>query len=96
MEDKEQVEKTIKRGTRNGSRSKRYTYDEKLRAVKLHLEEGFKGELVCAETGVSASSLVKWTRRYRAEGEMGLRRESWPPPGRRQPSRDRLGRRSWR
>src|SRR5580658_5708801 len=85
MEDKEQVEKTIKRGSRNGSRSKRYTYDEKLRAVKLHLEEGFKGDLVCAETGVSASSLVKWTRRYRKEGEMGLRREATPRPGRRLP-----------
>jgi len=92
MEDKEQVEKTVKRGTRNGSRSKRYTYDEKLRAVKLHLEEGFKGELVCAETGVSASSVVKWTRRYRAEGEMGLRRESSPRPGRRLPGpvRDKI------
>ena len=32
---KESVEKAVKRGSRTGSRSKRYTYDEKLRAVKL-------------------------------------------------------------
>ena len=85
MDQKESVEKAGKRGTRNGSRSRRYTYDEKLRAVKLFVEEGFKAELVCAETGVSASSLVKWTKRYREQGEMGLRREATPRPGRRLP-----------
>jgi len=83
MDEKEEVEKAVNRGSRNGSRSKRYTYDEKLRAVKLFVEEGFNGELVCTETGVSGSSLAKWTRRYRDEGEMGLRREATPRPGRR-------------
>jgi len=81
MDEKEEVEKAVNRGSRNGSRSKRYTYDEKLRAVKLFVEEGFNGELVCTETGVSGSSLAKWTRRYRDEGEMGLRREATPRPG---------------
>jgi len=85
MDEKEEVEKAVKRGSRTGSRSKRYTYDEKLRAVKLHAEEGFSGELVCAETGVSASSLIKWSKRYREEGEMGLRRQATPRPGRRLP-----------
>ena len=82
MEDKEQVEKTVKRGGRTGPRRKRYTYEEKLRAVKLHLEEGFNAVLVCQETGVSPSSLGGWLARYRKEGEMGLRRESSPRPGR--------------
>ncbi len=85
MDQKEEVEKSAKRGSRTGSRSNRYTYDEKLRAVKLHVEEGFGGELVCKETGVSTSSLAKWTKRYREQGEMGLRRESTPRPGRRLP-----------
>jgi len=83
MDEKEEVEKAVKRGSRSGSRRKRYTYDEKLRAVKLHAEEGFNGELVCAETGVSVSSLMTWCRRYRENGEMGLRREATPRPGRR-------------
>jgi transposase InsO family protein/transposase-like protein len=85
MDEKEEVEKSVKRGSRTGSRSKRYTYDEKLRAVKLHLEEGFKAELVCAEMGVSASSLAKWTKSYRDQGEIGLRKEATPRPGRRLP-----------
>ncbi len=83
MDDKEQVEKTIKRGPQRGSRQRRYSFDEKLRAVKLHLEEGFKSELVCAETGVSGSSLVLWVRAYRREGELGLRQQASPRPGRR-------------
>ena len=83
MEEKESVEKAVKRGSRTGSRRRRYTYEEKLRAVKLHLEEGFKVELVCEETGVSTSSLGMWLRDYRSEGEMGLRRQASPRPGRR-------------
>jgi len=85
MEDKEQVEKTVKRGSRTGTRRKHYTYEERLRAVKLRLEEGFNVELVCQETGVSTSSLGAWLAQYRKEGEMGLRRESSPRPGRRLP-----------
>jgi transposase-like protein len=85
MEDKEQVEKTVKRGGRTGPRRKRYTYEEKLRAVKLHVEEGFNAALVCQETGVSPSSLGAWLAEYRKRGEVGLKRESAPPPGRRQP-----------
>jgi transposase InsO family protein len=83
MDEKESVEKSVKRGCRAGTRMRRYTFEEKLRAVKLHLEEGFKGDLVCAETGVSESSLTVWVRHYRREGEMGLRRQASPRPGRR-------------
>jgi hypothetical protein len=81
MEDKEQVEKTVNRGGRTAPRRKRYTYEEKLRAVKLHLEEGFNAVLVCQETGVSPSSLGGWLARYRKDGEMGLRRGWGGPPG---------------
>jgi len=83
MDEKEPVEKTVRRGSRAGSRRRRYTYDEKLRAVKLRQEEGFGLELVCAETGVSMTSLGVWLRQYKAEGEMGLRRQAAPRPGRR-------------
>ena len=65
MEDKEQVEKPIKRGSRTGTRRKHYTYEEKLRAVKLRLEEGFGFDLVCAETGVSTTSLGVWLKQYK-------------------------------
>ena len=72
MDQKEEVEKAVKRGSRAGCRQKRYTFEEKLRAVKLHLEEGFICKMVCEETGVSTSSLAVWVRDYRKEGEMGL------------------------
>jgi transposase InsO family protein len=85
MDEKEEVEKAVKRGGRSGTRRKRYTFEEKLRAVKLHVEEGFKVELVSVETGVSTSSLAVWVRDYRREGEMGLRRQAAPRPGRRLP-----------
>ena len=85
MDERETVEKSVKRGLQRGSRHNRYSFDEKLRAVKLHLEEGFKSELVCAETGVSASSLAVWVRAYRKDGEMGLRQQASPRPGRRLP-----------
>jgi transposase-like protein len=81
MDEKETVEKSVKQGRQRGSRHNRYSFDEKLRAVKLHLEEGFKAELVSAETGVSGSSLALWVRSYRKDGEMGLRRESSPGRG---------------
>ncbi len=83
MDEKESVEKAVKRGGRTGPRRKQYTFEEKLRAVKLHLEEGFKVELVSEETGVSTSSLGAWLRDYRREGELGLRRQAAPRPGRR-------------
>jgi transposase-like protein len=82
MDEKKSVEKALKRGSPTGTRRKRYTFEEKLRAVKLHLEEGFKAELVSVETGVSTSSLGTWLRDYRKEGEMGLRRQASPRPGR--------------
>jgi transposase InsO family protein len=85
MDERETVEKSVKQGRERGSRHNRYSFDEKLRAVKLHLEEGFKAELVCAETGVSGSSLAVWVRAYRKDGEMGLRQQASPRPGRRLP-----------
>ena len=85
MDEKESVEKAVKRGGPEGTRRKRYTFDEKLRAVKVHLEEGFIAEMVCRETGVSTSSLGAWLHQYRSEGESGLRRQASPRPGRRLP-----------
>ena len=49
------------------------TFDERLRAVKLHLEEGFTQEMVTQEMGVSLAAIGKWVQRYRREGEEGLK-----------------------
>ena len=51
---------------------RRFTVDEKLKAIRLHLEEGFSLSLVCEELGVSKSSLDHWLQAYRLGGEAGL------------------------
>jgi transposase len=53
-----------------------FTFEQRLRAVKLHLEEGFTQEMVAQETGVSSAAIYKWTRRYRLCGEEGLKDRS--------------------
>jgi transposase InsO family protein len=50
-----------------------WTFAERLRAVKLHLEEGFTQELVASEMGVSSAAVYKWTKQYRLQGEEGLK-----------------------
>jgi len=59
---------------------------EKLRAVRLHREEGFSQALVCQELGISKSILGLWLQQYRLAGEAGLqptgrggRRPKLPP-----------------
>jgi len=51
----------------------RRTFDERLRAVKLHLEEGFTIALVAQEMGVSQPAIDKWLSNYRRHGEAGLK-----------------------
>ena len=75
MKDKKQ-ENGAKTGVvpRQRDGGKRYSVEQKLRAVKLYLEEGYPRDLVQRETGVGTSSLWVWLRQYRKEGEAGLRR----------------------
>lgn len=78
MSENETVEKKRKKSTsppRGGApkKSNRRAFEDRLRAVKLHLEEGFTQENVAREMGISKASLTKWLARYRAEGEEGLK-----------------------
>jgi transposase InsO family protein len=86
MNEQTKAEQNPPRRGRHGPERRRYTYDEKLRAVKLHLEEGFTERLVSEETGVCVSTLSSWVIRYRKEGELGLRGQAAPRPGRRLPA----------
>jgi transposase InsO family protein len=85
MNDNEPVEKKKSNNTsppRGGPPKKNppRTFEERLRAVKLHLEEGFTQELVAQEMGISSAAVHKWVRRYRLHGEEGLKSRA---PGRR-------------
>jgi len=64
-----------------------FTFEERLCAVKLHLEEGFTQEMVGQEMGISSAAVYKWTRQYRLHGEealksqgRGKRRPKMPEP----------------
>ncbi len=84
MQDHELVEKIEKQNKssapRGGPPAKRliFSFEQKLRAVKLHLEEGFPQELVARELGISNAAVYKWTKRYRDQGEEGLKSSFCP------------------
>lgn len=87
MEEKhEKVEKQKREGpprgaARRGKTSHRYSFDVKLKAVKLYLEEGFTNPQITEELKLGPSTLAVWVREYRAHGEAGLRRRPGPPDG---------------
>jgi transposase InsO family protein len=60
------------RGAGGAKKMRRFTVAEKLRAVRLHVEEGFSLNLVSQELNVSKSSLQLWLHAYRLGGEAGL------------------------
>jgi transposase-like protein len=79
-------------GAKGESRTRRYSRETKLRAVRLVLEEGFARKDVGREIGVCKSCLNRWVRNYRLERNAGL--EDRPPRSlkrRRCPSRSSSG-----
>ena len=80
MEDLEEVKESKSRRKRL---TKQYSYEFKLRAVKLQTEEGLPASLLGKELGVSSSTLFGWLRAYRARGEAGLRGRVVKPGSRR-------------
>ena len=60
------------RGAGGAKKTRRFSKDEKLKAVRLYLEEGFNMTTVCEEVGVSRSCLGLWLEAFRSNGEAGL------------------------
>lgn len=58
----------------------RYPAAVKLKAVRLHLEEGFNQAMVCQEMAIGSSSLAVWVSRYRQFGEAGLQPQPHADP----------------
>jgi transposase InsO family protein len=74
LEEKIEVGKKVPR--KNGPKKWTkvvYPYELRLKAVKLHLEEGISREVISRELGVGESSVSVWVRSYRQKGEDGLR-----------------------
>lgn len=61
---------TAKSGAKKKSR--RYSAEFKLQAIRLHLEEGYTIKMVADEFGLGHSTMSSWLKRYRNEGEAGL------------------------
>ena len=61
-----------KSGRGSSSTQRRYSLEEKLRAVRLYLEEGYSAEVVAQELGMGTSSVTTWAGRYQKHGEAGL------------------------
>lgn len=74
MDERIEVRKKLVR--KGGVRHKAkvvYPYEVRLRAVKLHLEDGISREVIGRELGVGGSSISNWVTIYKREGEEGLR-----------------------
>ncbi|HKS73533.1 MAG TPA: helix-turn-helix domain-containing protein, partial [Terriglobales bacterium] len=61
---------------KSGPHTHSHPYEIRRKAVQLCLEEGFPAQQVARELGVGLSTLSKWIRVYREQGEAGL--ESHP------------------
>jgi len=79
MTEKIVVEKKQKKRTSSPPRGggakksqKVYSTADKLKAVRLRLEEGFNLKDICAEMGMAQSCLSRWIRLYQKFGEAGL------------------------
>jgi transposase-like protein len=60
------------RGAGGAKKMRRYTPEEKLKAVRLYREEGFSMALVSEDLGISKSSVEHWLKAYQLGGESGL------------------------
>lgn len=69
---KREKSKRPPRGATRRTKCPRYSAELKLRAVKLHVEEGFDLKLVAKEVGASDVSIREWIRRYQEYGRAGL------------------------
>ena len=75
MNDQTIVEKkrnSPPRGAGGAKKLRRFSPDEKLKAVRLRLEEGFSLKDICAEVGVAQSGLSRWISQYQQFGEASL------------------------
>ncbi len=73
MSDKPEIGKkrTNNRGRKSGVRV--FTFEERLRGVKMKLEEKYPAAIICEEMGISIAGLSKWLRLYKIHGEEGLK-----------------------
>lgn len=55
-----------------------YPYELRIKAVKLHLEEGYSKQLLHEELGIGKSTLSKWVKDFQNSGDDGLKPKTRP------------------
>jgi len=88
MEETNKVEKSQSRSPSHPPRGvpprhvkpRSYPVEMRLKAVRLHVQDGFSLALIAQEMGVGKNSISNWVRRYREHGEEGLK-SGTPYPG---------------
>ena len=60
------------RRRRKGKKNSHYPDKIRMKAVRLHLEEGMDLDLVCEEFGINPCTFRNWLYRYRKYGESGV------------------------
>jgi len=58
-----------------------YSYETRLKAVKLYLEEDIPAKAVAKELGVTKYTITKWARKYQENGKEGLVSKRGGPTG---------------
>jgi len=58
--------------SRKRSTHRRYPVDYKLKAVRLHLDDGVSQEIVAEQMDVSQTAVGRWVRQFTSNGAAGL------------------------
>ena len=66
--------------------SRYYPFELRMKAVKLHLNEGISAKDIAEELGICRETVHVWSKRYRKDGEDGLRTKKGGPTGSKTPS----------
>ena len=59
-------------GTKKGIKPRKWSKEEKLKYVRMHLEEHISIRTIERECRINNSLISTWTKQYLAEGEQGL------------------------
>lgn len=78
--------KRPKRKGKPGRRTTPYSFEFRLKVVKLFLEDGYPAALIAQQFGISIHSLRRWSKNYRDYGEQGLLAKERKPSGSKVPT----------
>ena len=73
MNFQEPTKEKTKDKKQRSKKQNRYTYEYKIKAVRLYLEENYTAQFIAEQLGVGLSTISTWAKQYRTLGEDGLK-----------------------